>query len=147
MNLSSKKQLFVLAGLLLVLVSCGGDDKFELKEVTFAHGLTDEMQAVDPGSEFRPDETIYLSVTMKGRPKEGIVRAKFYCGDTFITDAVVDLADANSDVLFSIGEDTYAGYTLTHPNPFPVSDDYRAELFYKDEKVGTYAFSIASPEE
>jgi hypothetical protein len=118
------------------------DAKVRVLDATFAHGLTDEMQPVEPGSGFWPDETIYLSVRLDGRPEGGVVTARFYYGDTFIAEAGVDLGDVNSGVLFSLGEDTFLGYTLTHENPFPVGDDYRAELSYGDELLGTYPFRV-----
>jgi hypothetical protein len=105
------------------------------------------MQPVDPGSDFSPDETVYLSVQIKGRPEEGLVIARFYWHDSSIAEASVDLADANSGLLFSIGEDTYAGYTLTHDEPFLVSDQYRAEVFYNDQPLGTYPFRVVPPAE
>jgi hypothetical protein len=119
----------------------------EVLEATFAHGLGEQMEPVDPGADFYPDQTVYLSLKIKGRPKEGSVRAQFYWHDTFIAEASVDLADANSGVLFSIGEDTYAGYTLTHEQPFPLSDQYRAEVFYGDQPLGSYPFQVVPPAE
>jgi hypothetical protein len=119
----------------------------EILEATFAHGLGDNMEPVNPGTDFARDETVYLSLKIKGRPKEGTVLARFYWGDTFIAEAPVDLADANSGLIFSIGEDTFAGYTLTHQDPFPVSDKYRADVFYNDQPLGTYAFRVVPPPE
>ena len=119
----------------------------EIREATFAHGLSEQMEPIDPGSDFMPDETIYLSLQIKGRPKEGVVTARFYWRDTFIAEADVDLSDVNSGLLFSIGEDTYAGYTLTHEQPFPLSDQYRAEVFYDGQPLGSYAFRVVPPPE
>jgi hypothetical protein len=117
----------------------------EILEATFAHGLTDQMEPVEPGADFHSDETVYLSLKIKGRPKEGAVRAEFYWHDVLIADATVDLADANSGVLFSIGEDTYAGYTLSHDQPFPLSDQYRADVFYGDQALGSVPFHVVPP--
>ncbi|HFD38850.1 MAG TPA: hypothetical protein ENJ31_03240 [Anaerolineae bacterium] len=119
----------------------------EILEATFAHGLTDQMEPVNPGSDFQADETVYLSLKIKGRPKEGTVTARFYWNEDLIAEAGVDLADANSGLLFSIGEDTFVGYTLTHENPFPLGEGYRAEVFYNNQPLGTYAFRIAPPPE
>jgi hypothetical protein len=44
-------------------------------------------------------------------------------------------------------EDTYVGYTLTHEEPFPLSDRYRAEVFYDDQPLGEYAFRVVPPPE
>lgn len=119
----------------------------EVLEATFAHGLSEQMEPVDPGASFAPDETVYLSVKIKGRPEVGLVTAHFYLGDAPIAEASVDLADVNSGLLFSIGENTYAGYTLTHTDPFPLSDNYRAELFYDGVPLGSTAFRVVPPGE
>lgn len=119
----------------------------EIQEATFAHGLTEDMQPTDPGADFSPDETVYLSLRLKGRPEEGVVTSRFYWHDSLIAEAGVDLADVNSGVLFSVGEDTYVGYTLTHDEPFPMSDQFRAEVFYGDQPVGTYPFRVVAPAE
>jgi hypothetical protein len=100
----------------------------ELKAATFAHGLTDDMQPVDAGSDFAPEETVYLSLQIKGRPEEGMVTARFYWHDSSIAEAGVDLADVNSGLLFS-------------------SDQYRAEVFYNDQPLGTYPFRVVPPAE
>ena len=118
------------------------DAGIEILEATFAHGLTEDMQPLDPGSAFAPDETIHLSLKVKGRPKEGTVTVRFYYGETFIAEAGVDLGDTNSGLIFSFGEDTYLGYTLSHEQPFPASEDYRAEVFYDDALLVTYPFSV-----
>jgi hypothetical protein len=164
----AKHLRFLLIGLLFILpaLACGNGDEaepttapqpeaaspvpvagVELLEATFAHGLGEEMQPLDPGSDFRPEETVYLSLKIKGRPKEGLVTARFYWGENLIAEANVDLADANSGLLFSIGEDTFAGYTLTHEQPFPLSANYRAEVFYNDQSLGSYPFRVVPPPE
>jgi hypothetical protein len=117
----------------------------EILEATFAHGLGEEMQPIDPGSEFSPGETVNLSLKIKGRPKEGVVTARFFWYDSPITEASVDLADANSGLLFSFGEDTYVGYSLIPDQPFPLSDQYSALVLFNDESVGVYSFSIVPP--
>jgi len=117
----------------------------QILEATFARGLTEEMQPVEPVADFFPDETVYLSLRIQGRPKAGTVAVRFYWLDTFIAEAGVDLADVNSGVLFSIGEDTYAGYTLAHEQPFPVGEGYRAEAFYDGQPLGSYAFRVIPP--
>jgi hypothetical protein len=118
----------------------------QVSKATFAHGLSDEMRPLDPGSDFTPDETVYLSLKIKGRPK-GIVAAHFYWRDKFIAEATADLTDINSGVIFSIGEDTYVGYSLTHEKPLPVGEGYRAEVFYNDQPVDSYPFRVVPPPE
>ena len=122
-------------------------EPIEVANVTFAHGLTEEMEPIDPDptATFMPDETVYLSVQVKGRPKSGILGAQFFWDGNFIADAAIDMADLNSGVLFSFGQDTYAGYELTHDKTFPVSDKYYAEVYYEGGLLDTYPFRVAPP--
>jgi len=117
----------------------------EILEATFAHGLSEQMEPVNPGDEFAPNEPIYLALTIKGRPEEGVVSTSFYWGDTFIAEASTDLSDVNSGLIFSFGQDTYAGFTLTHEEPFPLGDTYHAEVFYEGQSLGDYPFRIVPP--
>lgn len=118
----------------------------EMLEAVFARGLTEQMEPADPGTEFAPDEAVYLSVKIKGRPKAGVVLARFFLGDVLIVEGSVDLADVNSGVLFSIGENTYAGYSFTHTEPLPISDNYRADIFFDGAPLGSAAFQVVPPE-
>ena len=117
----------------------------EVLEVTYSHGLSGEGGPVDPGTEFAPDETVYLSVQIKGRPKAGVVSAHFYLGDTLIVEGKVDLADVNSGVILSIGEVTYATFEFSHTEAIPISDNYRADLFYDGAPLGSAAFQVVPP--
>jgi hypothetical protein len=163
------KLLLVILMLLLPALACGGGEEaaptlapetkapetatpepsagIQVLEATFAHGLSEEMRPLNPGADFAPDETIYLSIKVKGRPKEGVVTARFYWKDQFIAEANVDLADVNSGVIFSVGENTYLGYTLSHEKPCPVGEDYHAEVFYGDQPLGTYPFRVVETAE
>ena len=145
MNRSFFKELALFVCFILLLASCKGGDKFEIQDVSFAKGFDSEMKPVTPGKDFQADEKICLSVIIKGRPKEGIVKARFLWHDELIAEVGYDLADTNAGVVFSFGEATYIGYTLTHDNPLPISDKYRAEVLYKDTLLGTYPFNIAPP--
>lgn len=160
MRMEMNRLLPVTLGLILLLAACGPEAipveetelpqpeaAIQILEATFAHGLGEEMQPVDPGADFGPDETIYLSLRIKGRPKEGMVSARFYWQDTLIAEASVDLADVSGGVIFSIGEDTYVGYTLTHEEPFPLGEGYRAEVSYNDQTLATYPFHVVPPPE
>jgi len=85
----------------------------EILEATFAHDVDEDGNPVDPATEFAPDDTVYLSLTVKGRPKKGVVSAQFSLHDEMIAEAEVDLAEVNEGVIFSIGEDTYVNFWRT----------------------------------
>lgn len=121
--------------------------KSSIGNVAFATSLDKNFRPVGETSKFSTDaKQVYLSVTIDGRPETGIVKAAFRLRDQEITTAQYDLADANSGVFASIGQNTYVGFTLTPTKPFPISDQYRADLFLNDEKIGTYPFEIVPPE-
>ncbi len=144
---SKTRTLWILIGVMtLSLASCGKGDKFEIESVTLSHGLTSEKAAKDPGDKFKPDEKIYVAVKLKGRPKEGVVTAKYYFGEQLISEASYDLSDLNSGVVFSVGGSTNVGFHLAPEEPFPVSDDYFVELYHNDKKVGTHKYSVVAPE-
>jgi hypothetical protein len=118
----------------------------DVQDATFALDLDDEGRALDPVSDFAPDEKIYLVLTLKGRPT-GTMTGHFYRGDTSLGEADVALDDINSGVVFSIGENTFVNFWMA-PDPGSasrISDDYRIEVFYEDELVGSYPFSIVPP--
>jgi hypothetical protein len=100
------------------------------------------MEPVEPTETFLSEEPINVSVIIDGRPTSGIVTGNFYYGDQFIAGMDIDIAEANSGVLFSIGEDTYVGFTLSHDDPFPVSDIYFFEVLINGEKMDDFTFSV-----
>lgn len=119
----------------------------EILEVTFAHGLTEELAPVQPGNTFAPDETVHLSIKLKGTPKQGQVTARFFFEEQEISAATVDLAEERKKqgLLFVIGGNTYVGFSLTPDEPFPISDNYRAEIFLDGSPAGSYTFTVVSP--
>ncbi|NOZ26605.1 MAG: hypothetical protein GXP39_00945 [Chloroflexi bacterium] len=121
----------------------------KILEATFAHGLTEEFAPVNPGNTFTPEETIYLSIKLKGTPKGGQVTARFLYQDQEIASATVDLAEERKKqgLVFVIGGNTNVGFTLTHEKPFPISDLYRAEILLNGSPAGSYEFIIIPPPE
>lgn len=118
----------------------------EVEDATFALSLDEEGRAKDPVSSFAPDEKIYLVLTLKGRPT-GTIVGHFYRGDMSLGEAIVDMDDLNSGVVFSFGQSTYVNFWMAADpdNLIPISDAYRIEVSYKDELIGTYPFSVVPP--
>lgn len=117
----------------------------ELVNVTFAKQLAENMAPVDPVEVFEPDDTIRLSVEIKGRPRSGKLNGKFFYNDELAAEKHVDLSDLNSGVLISVGQNTFAGYYLTPTDPFPISPHYRVELYFNGAKLGSYPFRVVPP--
>jgi len=170
-----KKQKFLISLLVfaLMMAACGGGETpspmpvpaqatepapatptkeaaagLELLEATFAHGLTEEMAPIEPGDTFAPDEPIHLSIKLKGTPKEGQVTARFFFRDQEIAATTVDLAQERKEqgLIFTIGGNTFVGFTLTPDERFPIDDDYRAEVLLNDTPEGTFSFAIVPPD-
>ena len=67
--------------LVIVVILCGCGEKepevLQVTEVTFAKGLSEQMEPIEPTNAFGPGDTVYLSVKLKGNPKEGVVSARY----------------------------------------------------------------------
>lgn len=140
-----------LMGLTLLLSACGGTSTtsevevsgITIKDVVFAEMLDENYQAVNPKTVFGTTDTIYVSVVIDGRPKQGTLEGNFYYADQFISGATLDFADVNEGVIFSIGENTYAGLWLQPSQPWPAGNEYYFELIINGEKVGDFPYGVA----
>jgi len=147
--------LVSLVFILLLLAACGGGGAsadtpvaeasvLEVVSATYAHGLDDEMGPIDPGSEYAAEDTVYLSVALKGNPRRGIVAARFYFGDQEITEVSLDLEELweEQGMLFVVGGNTQVGFTLEPTSPFPTGDTYFTKLYLDGKQVATYPFVV-----
>jgi hypothetical protein len=140
----------------IVLAACGGGpsetsqatneiDGIEIAEVVFAKTLDENMKPVDITTTFDPTEQVNVSVRIDGRPKEGLMTAKFMYKDKLIAEAPVDLSEINDGVLFSTGNDTYAGFSMTHDDPLYISPYYTVNLSVNGKDAGDYGYSVIPP--
>src|SRR3954468_10953550 len=106
-----------------------------LKNATFCRGFDEKQAPKEPTDFFAENETIYFSVELKGRPESGIVSTKFMFRDDLIAEAKVDVATANKNVVFSFGQNTFAGFNLAHKSPLPVGDCYSAEVSFDGKSL------------
>lgn len=83
---------------------------------------------------------------MKGRPKSGVVAARFMFRDDVLAETKVDVATVNEGVIFSFGESTFVGFNVTHKDPLPVGACYRADVSFDDKALGQFPFRVAPPE-
>jgi hypothetical protein len=116
-----------------------------LKKATFCRGLDEKQMPKDPTESFADNETIYLSIELNGRPKKGTVSTKFMFRNDLMAEGKVDVATVNEGVVFSVGENTFAGFNLNHKSPLPVGDCYTAEVSFDGKPLGTFPFRIAPP--
>lgn len=143
--------VFIALSLALLLSACGSDETtyttvggLEIIDVTYSKGLTDG-EPTTITDEFYPTDVVYLTVDIHGRPDSGVVSAEAYWNDQFISSVDVDLADVNSGVVMSVGEDTYASITLTPSSDWPISKNYKFLVSINGEKLGEYPFTVVPP--
>jgi len=128
----------------LPLQPLGAEDSI-LKKATYAHALEENQSPKDTAEFFYPDETIYLSLELKGRPKSGGVTGKFFFKEELIAEATVDVAEVNEGVLFSFGQNTFVGLNLKPTRPLPIGAHYRTEVSFAGKSLGSYPFKVAPP--
>jgi len=143
----------VVFSLVLLLSACGSDETsyttvggLEIVDVTYSKGITDG-EPTTITDEFYPTETVYLTVDIHGRPESGVVSAEAYWNEQFISSVDIDLADVNSGVIMSVGENTYASITLTPSADWPISKNYKFLVSINGEKLGEYPFTVVPPED
>ena len=81
---------------------------------------------------FYPDETVRLLLEFKGKPKKGVILTKFFVQDQFISEAKIDLADANKDVQL------YLPVTINLENA-------RGRSVFKNDAPGLEPSLVAAP--
>lgn len=121
--------------------------EMELKKAVYCHGLAEDQSPKDVAESFKQDDTIFLSVQLKGRPKSGEVAAKFMFRDDLIAEAKVDVATVNKGVIFSFGEDTFVGFDVKPNQPLPVGACYRTVVTFDGKPLGEFPFRVAPPAE
>jgi hypothetical protein len=116
-------------------------------KATYTSALGENQAPVDTVESFGQQDPIHISVEIKGRPKMGDATAKFYYFDQLIAETTVDVAEINKDLIFSVGENTFVGFTLKADNPLPVGVGYRTELSFAGKALGDFPFQIAPPKD
>jgi hypothetical protein len=142
--------LSIIVAAMLALTACAGGtsasataaNTVTVKSVTFAESLNANFQPVNPKTQFKPTDTIYVSVDVAGAPKIGTLNGKFYFNDQLISEATLDFATVNQGVIVSIGEDTFAGFNLAPSQPWPVGTGYHFDLYVNGSKLASYPYEV-----
>jgi hypothetical protein len=118
----------------------------KVTNVVFAKKLSENMEPeeIAEDNRYTPNEPIAISIEIDGRPKEGVIEANFYWQEQQLDSAKVDLSDANGDVIFSIGQSTFVGFTLTPTSLWPISKDFRVEVSIDGEPLDTYTYEVVA---
>jgi len=122
-----------------------GIDGIEIADVVFAKKLTENMEPETVTASFDPSEKVNVSVRINGRPKEGVISAKYLFKDKLIAETSVDLSEIDKSLGIFQGQETFAGFSLTHDEPLYISPNYRVELSINGQPAGEYVFSIVPP--
>jgi len=135
--------LLAVGGLTAASLPLHAEDKDSIfKKATFTPELNENQSPKGTAEFFHPEDTIYLSIELKGRPKSGDVTCKFFYKEQLIAETKLDVAEVNKGVLFSIGQNTFVGLSLKPTRPFPISSGYRAEVAFTGKPLGTFPFKI-----
>ncbi len=140
-------RILLTAVLLLTLASASHAADTLLKSATYCRTLDENQSAKDKAESFYPDEKVRLSIELKGRPKSGIAAAKFYFREQMVAEAKVDVAEVNKGVLFSAGQNTFVGFTLSPTAPLPVGTTYRADVTFEGAALGSFPFEVSPPKD
>lgn len=135
------------AALLLSLVSANHAADTLLKSATYCRTLNENQSAKDKAESFYPDEKIRLSIELKGRPKSGIAAAKFFFREQLIAEAKVDVAEVNKGVMFSIGQNTFVGFSLKPTSALPAGAVYHTEVTFEGASLGSFPFEVSPPKD
>jgi hypothetical protein len=139
-----------IVGALLVLGSFGvpakePPTKSQFPKVAFTHKLNPDQSPSDKAEAFAQEDTIYLSMELKGQPKTGKAVAKFFYLEQLIDESEVDVATLPASSKAGKGGNTFVGFNLKPGSPLPVGVGCRAELSWNGKAVGAYPFVIAPP--
>ena len=148
--MNKKIRVWVIALLFVALMACAkpaattgsAGNEVVIRSVTLAGDLNENFQALNPGTQFYPSDKIFVSVNIAGQPNTGMLNGKFYLDNQLISEATLDLSTVGQGVFFSVGEDTYAGFSLMPSEPWPVGSGYRFELFVNGAKFGDYPYTV-----
>ncbi|MCA9194386.1 MAG: tetratricopeptide repeat protein [Planctomycetales bacterium] len=129
--------IYVIGG---IDVRTSSAEDVKIVAATYAKSESDG-QLISIGNVFAPTDTIVLKVSLDSRPSAGTLSCAFYLDTQQITETAVDLSTLNEQ---SVPEhyNAYGVFSLKPTEPFPVSDQYRAEVFFDGEKLGSYSFSV-----
>jgi hypothetical protein len=130
------RRMFTILSILLVglLSACGSDAR--LGDMSFAASVDDQGQPVIETTTFRPGETVYLSIELKGAYKGLESTATWKRGDeTLTTQTVATSRSADAlDPLFIIFQ------LETRPDWSP--GDYSCDVFIPDQGTTTLEFTL-----
>ncbi len=118
-----------------------------LKKATWCRELNENQAPKDETASFNQEDTVHLSIELEGRPKSGVAVARFLFRGGLVAEGKVDVAEVNKGVLFSVGQNTFVGFTLKTKEPMPVGDGHSVEVSFKGKPLGTFAFKVAPPQD
>lgn len=141
---------YVVLGMLLCHVGCGGSGADEsqptptsitIRSATYGTALDAQQHVARPVQEFAPTDPVCISLELEGRPRQGLVTLRWPLGAR-IVDASIDLSGVNGATVFSFGESTYVGGTLSHTGPLPPGE-YTTIVLFNAREIARYPFRVA----
>lgn len=115
----------------------------QVRAVHYGRAMSPQQQITEEVQQFLPTDPVHVSVEIAGRPRAGTLKFRW---DVFGEEASasVDLSSVNGGVLFSVGQSTFVGGTLSHQNPLPIAM-YETVLEFNGAELGRYPFVVGPP--
>lgn len=104
---------------------------------TMCRSLKPDQQPDEISSTFSPGDKFYCSVEVTGVSKGDTVTAKWYRENNLIKEYPFTIESP---------EINFIGFSLSLPNPWPVDDKYRIEIYMGSTLVNVLPFSVAAAE-
>ena len=148
---SQKLSLSLCVVLLVVAAGCGrktdtggttgttgttGTATVKVTDVTLGRAIGGDKAISDSTDKFRPNDTIYASVTTDGSAPSATLRARW----TFEDGQTVD--ESTRTIAPSNRERTE--FHISKPNGWPAGK-YKVEVFLNDQSAGTKSFEVKAP--
>jgi hypothetical protein len=146
---SRKISLSLCVALLLVAAGCGskatdtggtagttGTTTVKVTDVALGRAIGGDKAISDSADKFRPNDTIYASVTTEGSAPSATLRAKW----TFEDGQTID--QSTRTIAPSSRERTE--FHISKPNGWPAGK-YKVEVFLNDQSAATKTFEVQAP--
>jgi hypothetical protein len=122
-----RRHRLALMGLLLVS-ACGGEDRpLEVTAIQVGRSRNADRTVAQPTFEFRPDETIYVSIVTEGAGDDAVVKVRWRFGSGTVGESQQTISPRDRAV---------TPFEMRSAAGFPIGE-YTLEVFLNDTPVGT----------
>jgi hypothetical protein len=114
-------------GAILLVAACGADRPLEVTAIQVGRSRKADRTVAQPAFEFRPDETIYVSIVTEGAGDDAVVKVRWRFGSGTVGESQQTISPRDRAV---------TPFELRSAAGFPVGD-YTVEVFLNETPVGS----------